>query len=1800
MIWRALPAGFSVLLALLLVAASPASAKPLLAIASPASGSVTNHTRPVLSGSTSDTEDSVTVSVFSGGSFVESAHASPEPGGEWSVQLPEELEDGKYSAVAEQSEELTGETGASPTVSFRVDTQPPTVTLDPVSSPTNDPAPAFSGTAEDTEEVTVYIFKGASAGGTIVAEAHASGTGGNWSSGAASPALADGTYTAIAEQESSLGNGPGFSQERTFTVHAAKPAVTLNAVSSPTNDSTPSFGGTASEKTTVTVYVFAAGDVGGTVRAKATATGTGGSWSSGGASPALADGTYTAVAEQESSFGNGPGLSQERTFTVHAATPVVTLNAVSSPPSDATPSFSGSASETSEVTVFIFKGPSATGSPVATAHATGTGGSWTSGPASPALADGTYTAVAEQESGFGNEPGFSQERTFTVHTAKPAVTLNTVASPTNDSTPSFGGTASEKTTVTVYVFAAGDVGGTVLAKATATGTGGSWSSGGAAPALADGTYTAVAEQESSFGDGPGRSQERSFTVHTAKPSVTLNAVSSPTGDSTPSFSGTASEKTTVKVQVYKGASAGGSPVSSATATGTGGSWSSGGASPELPDGTYTAVAEQESSFGNGSGFSEERTFVVDTKPPKVTINAIESPSGNQTPSFTGTASDTTTVTVHIFKGASEVTSVTAGGTGGAWSSGTTGTLGEGTYTAVATQTSSHGTGTGESTGIQFQVIASAPKVTLNAIASLSNDTTPTFSGTASDTKHVTIRILSGGTEVARAEATGTGGAWTSGPPNVALASGHYTALAEQESSFGKGTGKSNEIGFTVDTSSPTVTLESVPTPSKNATPTFSGTASDSTSVVVHVFDGSAHEVASASGSPSGGKWKSGSLSKALATGSYTAVAVQSSSLGNPPGQSENISFTVNTEAPHVTLNAPAARSSNTTPSFSGIATDTTAVTVSVYKGTSASGTPVAAATATGTGGTWASGPVSAELKTGTYTAQAVQKSSLGNSDGVSESRTFEVNTNAPEVTLAAPPARSNDQTPSFTGTASESTPVTVEIFKGTTASGSTVALASATGNGGTWSSGAASPALAPGTYTAIARQKSELANPDGLSEPRTFVIDTSAPAVKLESLAALSNNATPTFKGSASDTEPVTVSIYAGSTASGSPVATATGPAAAGSYTTGIAAPALPTGSYSAIARQPSSIHNPTGESNKVTFAVNTAPPHVTLKALAERINSVNPTFTGTVVDNELKVEPVTVHVREAGKTSDVATATASVAGGAWTSGSLTSALAKGHTTYEAFATQPSSLGNEEGKSNVISFTVDTNPPTVTLNPIATPSNNTAPTFTGTASDTGPVTLEILGGKAPIKVTVPVVAGEWTAGPVTLPSAKAEYSATASQASSIGNPTGKSAPFKFFVDPSAPSVFMAALAPPKGQIDTPAPTFSGTASGTKPVTVAICKVTTPCAAEQGEWTAHSPGGGAWSATLATPLPDGRYQAVASERSATEALGATEAQKFTIDTVAPAITMTAPAQGATVVGPSLTAQGAAGTAEFDAGVVTVELFAGSSIAPSQSPLQSVKVATAGGTWSAALGGIAPGTYTVRASQADAAGNLGSAVRSFLDAVPAAPASGPVAAFNWFPSHPHVGETVTLVSTSTDSANPITGYSWNLLGPAFASGAQKQTTSFATPGTHPVALRVTDSAGRSNAISEQIPVSFPLMRPFPVVRIVSTRSATRVRVKMLKVEAPPGATVTVSCAGKGCPLRSLSKLVARPTGKASGTPSLTFPRAQRSFPAGVALEIRIAARGEVGKYTRFAIRKGKLPIRSDACLNAREPRPVPCSS
>ena len=262
----------------------------------------------------------------------------------------------------------------------------------------------------------------------------------------------------------------------------------------------------------------------------------------------------------------------------------------------------------------------------------------------------------------------------------------------------------------------------------------------------------------------------------------------------------------------------------------------------------------------------------------------------------------------------------------------------------------------------------------------------------------------------------------------------------------------------------------------------------------------------------------------------------------PPGRATRSPSSSRRVPPQVTLNAVPTPSNNTTPSFSGTASESEPVTVKIYKGSKAEGTVVASVVAEVSSRNWSSGALAKALGSGEYTAQAGEPSSIGNNEGKSEARTFVVNTEPPKVSLVAVPSPSNDTSPAFSGTASESLPVTVKVYSGSKVEGSPVATAEANVSTGKWGPVSSSTLLTSGTYTAVAEESSSIGNGVGKSETRTFVINTSPPEVTLNSVTSPSNNTKPSFSGTASESLPVTVKIYKGPKAEGSPVATAEGP----------------------------------------------------------------------------------------------------------------------------------------------------------------------------------------------------------------------------------------------------------------------------------------------------------------------------------------------------------------------------------------------------------------------------------------------------------------------------------------------------------------------------------------------------------------------------------------------------------------------------------------------------------------------------------
>jgi hypothetical protein len=331
--------------------------------------------------------------------------------------------------------------------------------------------------------------------------------------------------------------------------------------------------------------------------------------------------------------------------------------------------------------------------------------------------------------------------------------------------------------------------------------------------------------------------------------------------------------------------------------------------------------------------------------------------------------------------------------GGGLSS-TNGTVGPGTPVSVTLR---GGLLTSCSASGSISILATTPPpgVSLSSPGNGSTitDAQPTFSGGASSgfgiSNQVTVRVYSGsspsGTPVQTLTTTASGGSY-SVSPSSALGAGKYTAQAEQDD-IGGGHGFSSPVTFTLRTSAPTVTLNSLGSnPLLTSTPTLTGTAGtrpiDSNQVTINIWSGTninAKPVQVLTGTVSGGHY-SIMVSPALPDNKYTAIASQMG--GGGIGSSDPVTFTIKVNPPALTLDQPAAGASvgRTSLGFSGQAGnnpgDSSIVTVYLYRGTSTSGQLLGTARAHANGSHWSVGwPTSLAL--GFYTAQATQSDNAG-------------------------------------------------------------------------------------------------------------------------------------------------------------------------------------------------------------------------------------------------------------------------------------------------------------------------------------------------------------------------------------------------------------------------------------------------------------------------------------------------------------------------------------------------------------------------------------------------------------------------------------------------------------------------------------------------------------------------------------------------------------------------------------------------------------------------------------------------------
>jgi PKD domain len=258
--------------------------------------------------------------------------------------------------------------------------------------------------------------------------------------------------------------------------------------------------------------------------------------------------------------------------------------------------------------------------------------------------------------------------------------------------------------------------------------------------------------------------------------------------------------------------------------------------------------------------------------------------------------------------------------------------------------------------------------------------------------------------------------------------------------------------------------------------------------------------------------------------------------------------------------------------------------------------------------------------------------------------------------------------------------------------------------------------------------------------------------------------------------------------------------------------------------------------------------------------------------------------------------------------------------------------------------------------------------------------------------------------------------------------------------------------------------------------------------------------------------------------------------------------------------------------------------------------------------------AGGDWDVTLTVTDLANESTSITKTIPVQAPPTPGSPPnqlpTAAFAAIPASPLVGEDVTFVSYSDDRDGRINALAWDLDGDdRFDDGNSAIVTrKFVVPGQKTITLRVRDDSGATATAALNVLVrdqggpasSSPptatqplprLLSPFPIVRLVGGVTPLGTDVNLLSVRAPKGARALVRCRGRGCPVRRLYKRVR------SRRP-VRFRGAERLMPSGVTLEVLVRRGERIGKFTRFKLRRNRLPLRRDGCLWPGTNRMAPC--
>ena len=686
-------------------------------------------------------------------------------------------------------------------------------------------------------------------------------------------------------------------------------------------------------------------------------------------------------------------------------------------------------------------------------------------PASP-LSDGLHTFRVKATDGATNQA--IATRSFTVDTAAPSgpeLSATIPASPANNNSPKVIGTAPAGTTIKLYTNA--DCTGTPIATGTVAEL-----EGGITVSVADNTSTSFRATSTTAAENISAcSDPIAYLEDSSAPDTTIGTKpSTPTNAATANFT-------------FTGNDGAGSGIASFECRRDGGTWAVCTSPHEytgLLAGAHSFEVKAIDKAGNVDSTPATHSWTIDLIAPAVTIDSVSKAllKAGETSDLTWHADENGAFELRV--GGADCTAGTVLASGNYTdqpvtrvSNVTAAQLAEGANTLRLCLTDAAGnrgsatTTLSRDTGLPDTTIGTKP-------AALVNTTTANFTFTGND---------GAGSGIASFECRRDGGAW-----GVCTSPLQYTSLAEGAHDFevkaidqaGNVDGSPATHGWTVDTTSPAVQVDSGPSGLTNKhSPTFTFSSEPGAS-----FECSIDEGAPSFGPCSGAT--SHTPASPLSDGLHTFRVKATDGATNQAIATR--SFTVDTAAPsgpELSATIPASPANNNSPKVIGTAPAGT--TIKLYTNADCTGTPIATGTVAEL-----EGGITVSVADNTSTSfRATSTTAAENISACSDPIAYLEDSSAPDTTIGTKPSTpTNAATANFT-------------FTGNDGAGSGIASFECRRDGGAWGV-CTSPheytGLAAGAHDFEVKAIDKAGNIDATPATHNWQIDLTAPAVTIDSL----------------------------------------------------------------------------------------------------------------------------------------------------------------------------------------------------------------------------------------------------------------------------------------------------------------------------------------------------------------------------------------------------------------------------------------------------------------------------------------------------------------------------------------------------------------------------------------------------------------------------------------------------------------------------------------------------------------------------